>query len=248
MRRARALQTIRRVSVTLASLALAACASKVALSDRMPESALAADEGVVIGSIVLAAPTDVDPEHVEPLAALRGRRLEAHVRRYVLRLGDLGFQDHVGEEYVLALVPDVERRFVLRAPAGMYSILELCDFHPGLFGDQRGCKSTGLASFEVHGRQTTYVGKLVLQVGFKSELEVRVIQGDQRARGIVTSGNPEQWLTLNASTTDAREATLRALATEGSPVPSEVQTELMDAAFPDWGFDPPEPQKVPGSS
>ena len=55
-------------------------------------------------------------------------------------------------------------------------------------------------------------------------------------------------MTLKATTTDAREATLHALATEGSPVPSEVQTELMHAARPDWGFYPPEPVKVPGSS
>lgn len=81
---------IRCASMVLGALALTACATTVALSDRLPESAaLAGDEGLVIGSIQVTTPSEItDPEEREMVEALEQRKLTATIRRYVRRLSD----------------------------------------------------------------------------------------------------------------------------------------------------------------
>ncbi len=247
------MQRFRRASLVLATLALAACAKTVVLSERMPESAaLAEGEGWVIGSIEVITPAEAaEGEQREGVEALRERELEVTIRRYVMRLSDveggIGWRDHVGDEYVVSLRTDAEQRIVLRAPAGKYAIVELHDFHSELFGDQPGCKTTGLADFEVHAGETTYIGKLVVRVGFRPEEEIRRAKIFERADRIWAPGLAERWLHMGLSAEDARDATLRALAADSGSVPGAVRTELMDVGIGDWRYEPPKPPPVPGT-
>lgn len=251
-------EMIRRASMVLGTLALAACVTTVAVTDRMPESAtLAEGEGMVIGSIVVTTPTDVaDPDQKEMIDALKQRTLTATIRRYVMRVsddegGEFGWADYVGDKFVVSFGADAEQRFVIRAPAGKYSVYELSDIHPGLFGDQPGCKMNYLAKFEVHAGRTTYIGGLVVRAGFKSGKMLSWEKSFERSTGIGVVGIPERWLNMSLSATDARLATLRDLPADPSRAPAEIETELMRVGIGRWQYDAPqipEPPKVRGAN
>ncbi len=252
------MEMIRRASMALGTLALTACATTVALSDRMPASAtLAEGEGLAIGSIVVTTPTEVeDPDEKEMIDALRQRKLTATIRRYVMRIsddegGEFGWADYVGDEFLVSFGVDAEQRVVLRAPAGKYSVLELSDSHPGLFGAQPGCKMNDLAKFEIHAGRTTYIGRLVVHAGFKPEKTVRWAKAAEQGAGNWTPGIPERWLDMSLSATDARQATLSALATDPPRAPAEIETELMRVGIGRWQYDAPplpEPPRVRGAN
>ena len=238
----RPLRSLGRGAKVLATLALASCTTTVALTDEIPDPAeLAQGEGLAIGSILVSTPDGVtDPADMEKVAALAQRTLRATIRRYELRGGDEGgefsWRDYGGDEFVVALALDTERRIVLRAPAGKYEVHELSDNHPGPFGDQPGCKTEGLARFEVHAGKTTYIGRLVVRVGFKDKAQVMAEKGDDQTAGTFVAGFPERWLDLGLSVADAREASVL-----GSK-PAEMDTELMKAGIGRWRLEvPPNP-------
>jgi len=252
------MKIIRRASTVLGTLVLAACAATVVPTDRTPDSApLATDEGVVVGSIVVTAPTGIaDPDQKEMIDALRQRKLTATIRRYVMRIsddegGEFGWKDYVGDEFVVSLGVDAEQRVVIRAPAGKYSVLKLNDVHHDLFGDQPGCKMNDLATFEVHAGRTTYIGKLVVRAGFKSEKVLRRAKAIERSGGAWVQGIPERWLDMDLSATDAKQEALRDLAADPSRAPAEIETELMRVGIGRWHYDAPpipEPPKVRGAN
>lgn len=243
---------IRCASVVLGTAALAACATTVALTDRVPQTAaLATGEGLVIGSIVVTTPTEIpNPDQKEMIDALKRRKLKATIRRYVMRISqdeqsEFALRDYVGEKFVVSFGADAEQRVVIRAPAGKYSVLELSDIHPGLFGDnQPGCKMRDLATFEVHPGKTTYIGKLVVRAGFKSEKMLYLAKISEHS-GVMVLGVPERWLDMSLSATDAKQDTLRDLTLDPSSAPAEIETALMTVGIGDWHYDTPELPKPP---
>jgi hypothetical protein len=238
--------------MVLGTVTLAGCATIVAVTDRMPPpAALAAGEGLVIGSIVMTTPNEIaTPDQKEMIDALKQRKLKATILRYVMRISqdeqsEFALRDYVGEKFVVSFDVDAEHRVVIRAPAGKYSVLELSDIHPGLFGDnQPGCKMRDLATFEVHPGKTTYIGKLVVRAGFKSEKMLYMAKVSEHS-GVTVLGVSERWLDMSLSATDAKQDTLRDLTLDPTRAPAEIETELMTVGIGDWHYDTPEIPKPP---
>jgi len=246
-----AMKMFRSEALVFVASVLTACAATIDATDRLLEpSALGEGEGLVFGSIQVTIPSEVaDPDQTEMIDALKQRKLTATIRRYDLRgSGEVAWRDYRGDEFVVPCRADAEQSFVVRAPAGKYAVVELSDRHPGLFGDQPGCRIDDLASFEVHAGKTTYVGGLVVRVGFQSEEHLRwarLAQDD-----VWTPGFPERWLDMSFSVADLRETTLLDLDADHALAPTEIETELMRVGHGRWQFQAqavPEPPKVPSS-
>ena len=238
--------------MVLGMVTLAACATTVALTDRMPPpAALAAGEGMVIGSIVMTTPSEIaNRDQKEMIDALKQRKLKVSIRRYVMRISqdeesEFALRDYVGEKFVVSFDVGAEQRLVIRGPAGKYAVVELSDIHPGLFGEnQPGCKTRELARFEVHPGKTTYIGRLVVRAGFKSEKMLFIAKAGELG-GVMVLGVPERWLDMSLSATDAKQDTLRDLTLDPSRAPAEIETELMRVGIGDWHYDTPEFPKPP---
>jgi hypothetical protein len=240
---------IRDAVVTFATIVLAGCSTPIAVTDHWPEpAALPEGQGMSFGSIEMTMPSGVtDPARKEMVDEFRQRQLTATLRRYVDSDGPtLGTgREYVGDPYVVALGFDEEKRFVLCAPVGTYEIVELAADHPGLFGEDEGSKLLRVATFAIHAGMTSYVGKLVVAVGFRPEPQVKWEWAAWIAAHSQAHDGPERWLDMGLSVVDAKEATLKALVGEPSRAPAGVETILMKC----WGgrvqFEQPKPTPMP---
>lgn len=233
---------------------LGACRSTVELGERLPSSAdVPEGHGSVIGSILITTPTDVPDEARIRFDALRSKRLVLQIGRFVEHdIGIAGWVSHPGETYTLALEVDVEKPFVLTAPAGSYSFQVLATRVDGWFGDENECSMHGLANFEVRAQSTTYIGRLEVAAGIPSEGEerqLRLMNGARQIDSGYTTANPtdhpELWLVMKLHGSDTRESTLRALGVPSGT--TGIDTALMFVGRPVWGLEPRDPPvKPPG--
>lgn len=232
------MKLLRSVSIVLGALALTSCVTTNAVTDQLPEpAAFAEGQGMVIGSVVMVTPTGVtDPDNKEMLDALKQRKLTATIQRYVIRgFGEeKGWRKYVGDKYVASFDVDSEKRVVIRAPAGKYSVLELSASFPGLFGNETGCTMDNPAKFEIHAGRTTYIGRLVVNVRFKSERDLKWAKSFERSEGVWVLGMPERWLDMSLTATDTKQATLRNLVTDSSHALDGIETDLMKVGIGRW--------------
>ncbi len=226
--------------IALVALALTSCVTTVPLVDRVSTAgALAEGEGVAIGSVVMRMPVGVtSPDRREMLESLRGRTLTLKLRRYEMAFGApeggaFGWADYEGEEHAVEFAVDAEQPFVLRGPAGSWAIRELAASAPGVFGETTGCWIDTSARFEIEPGVTTYVGSLVIDVGFRPEEQLvlhRLIEG---LDGLPPRHDlPERWLAMSSEVVDEEQATLAAVGWDGGG----VRKALMRTLRPRWNY------------
>jgi hypothetical protein len=225
------------------SLMASACVGTNETTQRLSDPAtLEKGEGLAFGSIELRFPEVVAPEHVGMLEAFRERELTATLWRYEAHdLGIAGWRDYEGDRFVVQCRPEGEQTFVLRGPAGTYAIQELRDHHR--YSDY--CRVENLGSFDVQAGKVTYVGRLVIDVGFQSESFLFGLS----TRRASEHEHAEQWLDLSLSTENAMEKALLELDLERAIDASAIETDLMGVGYVRgmWSYVPlPPPPKLPG--
>jgi hypothetical protein len=240
---------IRDAVMTVATVVLAGCSTPIALTDRWPDAgALPEGQGVAFGSIVMTMPSgDDDPKHKEVVDEFRHRHLEVTLRRYVDsdRPTSGTGREYVGDPYLVTLGIGEEKQFVLCAPIGTYEIIELEATYPGLFGEKQGSKIERVATFAIHAGMTTYVGKLVVAVGFRPEPQGKWNKAVEIVSRGQSNGGPEQLLDLGLSAVDAKEATLQALVRDPTRSPAGIETILMKCWHGRVRFEEPKPTPMP---
>jgi hypothetical protein len=145
------------------------------------------------------------PAQQSQLEALATRTLTARIRRFEMALGapeggEFGWRRHLGDEFVFELNLDVERPFVLRAPAGRY------DFTAIDTGADSTCKLDGIGTFTIEPGHTTYVGKLVVQVGFRSADGLAQRKTAEQLNSVWILGMEERWLDMQVVVLDRSAA------------------------------------------
>lgn len=160
--------------------------------------------------------------------SLRAKSYEATIGRFVLHdYGLASMVEHPGDRYRVAFAVAVERRFVIRAPAGTYSFQRISQIIPGPLGEQLGaCRVEGIANFEIRAGTTIYVGRLSIVAGLASDSGGGTLLARAK-RNLASSGLPEAALEMRVSAIDVKESSLRALGLESDRA-MEVGTELMN--------------------
>lgn len=115
-------------------------------------------EGVVIGSVLLTAAKG--DENESGWAFLKGRKTD-DLKQSVL-ISESGYDYPFKTKYTIPATTGKEEIFIKKLPAGNYNMdsLGVVD----LFGNQQGLKLRLLINFNVKPRQTTYIGKLVVNL------------------------------------------------------------------------------------
>lgn len=213
-----------------AALFLCGCASTIDALNKPPESAdLPEGHGTVIGSILLSVPTGVSDIHErEMIDSLKAKKYEATIGRFVFH--DYGFAsrtEHPGDKYRVSFEIEVEKRFIIRAPAGTYSFQKISQIIAGIFGEEPGgCRIEGIANFDIHAGKTTYVGRLTIVAEFKPDRGGKTLQALKNL-GYISSRLPEAALDMRVSATDMKEESLGDLGIDKSGPAIGLATELM---------------------
>jgi len=212
-----------------AALLLCGCASTVNVPDELPASAdLPKGYGTVIGSILMSAPTGASSIKQQKMVdSLKAKKCRATIRRWNPTEILPRASDYVGDEYTVFFEIDVEKRFIIRAPAGRYSLLKIAQIVPAVFGT--GCSMEDVAKFDIREGKTTYIGQLTVLGGFKTEGEIRMMYAEGRAMALQIGdpGLPERFLNMRLSVTDAKQETLRGLGRDESGSAAGIGTELL---------------------
>ena len=238
-----------------AALLLCGCASTINVPDKLPASTdLPAGYGTVIGSILMSAPTGVSDFQQKVIDSFKGRKCDATVGRFVVHHHQLfgtpyDTYEYPGDKYRVSFEVDVEKRFIIRAPAGSYSFQKISQIVPGY--SDGGCTMERVAEFDIREGKTTYIGQLTIIAGFKSDKEVKWMLFFKGLHPIAVPELPEQLLNMTLSVTDTKAETLRDVGMDTSGPAVGLDTELMTIAGDgrgNWGIKPspnPPPPAVP---
>jgi hypothetical protein len=143
-----------RFNIHVAALALtlfSGCASMTSTNEEL--QVLGENEGIVIGSVLLSAPKVAADE--SGWAFLRGRK--AGELKYSVSISRAGFNP-LTTTYSVPAIPGKEEVFIKKLPAGSYNMNELTP--SGFLAPQLSL--TLAVNFDVRPRQTSYIGKLVV--------------------------------------------------------------------------------------
>jgi len=135
----------------LALILLSGCASMTSTNEEL--QVLGENEGIVIGSVLLSAPKVAADE--SGWAFLRGRK--AGELKYSVSISRAGFNP-LTTTYSVPAIPGKEEVFIKKLPAGGYNMNELTP--SGFLAPQLSL--TLAVNFDVRPRQTSYIGKLVV--------------------------------------------------------------------------------------
>lgn len=135
----------------LALFLLSGCASMTSSKEEL--QSLGENEGIVVGSVLLTAAKG-DAEE-SGWAFLKGRK--AGELEYSVLISETGFNP-LKTNYSVPATPGKEEMFVKKLPAGSYNMNELRP--SGLLAPQ--LRLTLAINFNVRPRQTSYIGKLVV--------------------------------------------------------------------------------------
>jgi len=209
-----------------AALIVCGCAATIDTSSQTPLSDMDEGYGTAIGSIFLSIPTNSSGEREqEIMQSLASKKYEAIIGRFVVH--EYGFAsrtEHPGDRYRVAFAAGVPEHFVIRAPAGRYSIRKISQILTGPLGTYDGCRIEGIANFDIHAGKTTYIGELSLHPEFKQDQ--RLVQYQTNV-GIISRNLPEAVLAMRGSVSDKKSETLRAIAQDETGEATEMDTSLM---------------------
>jgi len=220
----------------------AGCASVIAVPEELPARAdLSANEGTVVGSILLSAPTappDSDLRH-KAVAELKKARYEATVRRYVPHDYALGeWTEWVGPSYQIIFEVGAEKRFVLRGTPGNYEVQRITELGDGVLGIRaEGCTMTDVASFRIRPASTTYVGRLSIEAGFMEGIELSQVRAWESVNGMHFVHMPERFLKMRVRVVPDETA-------RGGTDPDLMSVQYDKA---NWGYFPDPPPSPPGA-
>ena len=237
--------------VICAALFLFGCASAIDTPDRLLESAdLPAGHGTVIGSILLSVPTEVSDVHErEMIDSLKAKKYEATISRFVIH--DYGFTstvEYIGDPYRVSFENDVEKRFVIRAPAGSYTFRVISQVFGAVWSTGAVCTMEGVANFDIDAGKTTYVGQLTIVPDLDPDKESKFLRGYRKAV-VNQTWLPEAALDMRVSAIDRKEETLRDLGMDSSAAAKGVATQLLrtDEARDIWHCAIPPVSLPPGA-
>ena len=144
----------RTIYLMLAAILMTSCAAPMASTKEELQS-LSENEGVVIGSILFVAAKGVENE--SGWAFLRGTKTDD--LKWIVSFGELGFKPFA-TTYTISGRPGKEEVFIKKLPAGNYNIQNASG--AGTFG--LSSRQYVTIHFKVEPRQTSYIGKLVVNL------------------------------------------------------------------------------------
>lgn len=146
----------RTIPLMFAAILMTGCASSM-VSTKEELQSLSENEGVVIGSILFIAEKGVENESA--WAFLRGRK--ADEVEWTVSFGELGLNPFA-TTYTISARPGKEEVFIKKLPPGNYNIQRASP--AGFLGLSSNQYVRLTIYFKVEPRQTSYIGKLVLNL------------------------------------------------------------------------------------
>ena len=238
-------------AIIISSLGLG-CATSVETTAALVETAaLPAGHGEVVGTILLSPPAGSSGSDDEKIInSLRAKRYEATMGRFVVHdYGIASRVEHPGDRYKVSFSIGVEQPFVVRAPAGSYSIQSISSTVSTVIGPQLGgCRIEGIANFEIREGQTIYVGRLSMVTEFKPDRGRKMIQMLSNL-GRMPVEHPEATLDMTVSAIDLKDDGLQKLGIDESEQRARIDTELMFVdGRKNWDCVSDPPPAPPGAS
>ncbi|MGH8611541.1 MAG: hypothetical protein ACREYF_05730 [Gammaproteobacteria bacterium] len=146
----------RTIPLMFAAILMTGCAAPM-VSTKEELQSLSENEGVVIGSILFIAEKGVENESA--WAFLRGRRSDDV--EWIVSFGELGLNPFA-TTYAISAKPGKEEVFIKKLPPGNYNIQRASP--AGFFGLSSNQYVSLAIYFRVAPRQTSYIGKLVVNL------------------------------------------------------------------------------------
>lgn len=194
-------ECIARSLLLFASLLIAGCASPM-VSTKEELQSVSANEGVVIGSILFIVAEG--PKDESAWAFLKGRK--ADDVEWTVIFGEVGFQPFA-TTYSISVKPGKEENFIKKLPPGNYNIQRAIP--AGLFGLNSNQYVSLDIYFKVEPQQTSYIGKLVVNV------PDRIMLGS-RVRAAISDSQEETVAKLRSEYPSVVGNTVKNLATQST--------------------------------